>query len=55
MDQLWGQDGKVDVVIRCSLDRQMIGQLGDVKELLKRLQEQVIRRGVEDLIAWWLS
>ena len=30
-------------------------ELGEVEELLKRLQGQVIRRGVEDVMAWRLT
>lgn len=33
----------------------MIGNSGGVEELLKRLQEQVIKKGVEDVMAWRLS
>ena len=30
-------------------------ELGEVEELLIRLQGQVIRSGVEDVMAWWLT
>ena len=33
----------------------MIGNSGGVEELLKRLQEQVIKKGAEDVMAWRLS
>ena len=30
-------------------------ELGEVEELLRRLQQQVIKRGVEDVMVRWLS
>ena len=30
-------------------------ELGEVEELLNRIQGQVIRSGVEDVMAWWVT